>query len=185
MSLRDISPQLYQELDERANRTPDLDRLKYFENILVFVYGSLQRGHENYNIIADKGRYLGKGHTVLKAFSMYDTLNGFPMVFQEKQLEYQGHIHGEVWAVPPDVLAKIDRLENNGKYYNRQRTFVTLRDQVIPSKRDLHPVVDCQIYLGLKRLDVYHRMSRYYGSNNFYYQWYRGDAAHKRQLSYG
>lgn len=183
MSLREISPELYKELDARAKKTPDLERMKYFDNILVFVYGSLQRGHEHYPVIAEQGRYLGQGHTVMKCFSMYDTLNGFPMVFPETQLEHQGYIRGEVWAVSPDTLARIDRMENNGEYYKRQRTFVCLDEQVIPSKDNAHPVVDCQIYLGMNRLAIYQRMSRYFNKNQFNYQWYRADSDRNRRLA--
>jgi len=183
MSLRKLYPDLFKTLDERAKKTPDLDRMKYFENILVFVYGTLQRGHENYPILAEGSRYLGQGHTVLKNFSMWDTLNGFPMVFPETQLEHQGYIRGEVWAVTPDTLARIDRLESNGEYYRRQKTFVTLDEQIIPSKNDLHPVVDCQIYLGMNRLAIYNRMSRYFSKNQFNYQWYRSDSEKHRRLA--
>lgn len=183
MSLREISPDLYKELDARAKLTPDLERMKYFENILVFVYGTLQRGHENYSILAESGRYLGQGHTVMKCFSMYDTLNGFPMVFPETQVEHQGNIRGEVWAITPDTLARLDRLESNGEYYKRQRTFVCLDEQIIPSKDNAHPVVDCQIYYGMRRLDIYQRMQRYFSKNQFHYQWYRTDSDKHRRLA--
>lgn len=176
MSLRNVAPDLFRILDERKKRTPDLERLKYFENVLVFVYGTLQRGHENYRILAENSKYLGIGHTVLKSFSMHDTLNGFPMVFQENTPEFQGFIRGEVWAVSPDTLAQIDRLEDNGGYYKRQKTFVCLDEQVVPSKDMMHPVVDCQIYLGVTRHEVYKRMNRYFSKNHFHYQWYRADS---------
>lgn len=176
MSLRNVAPDLFKTLDARAKLTPDLGRLKYFENTLVFVYGTLQRGHENYKILADSSRYLGIGHTVLKNFSMYDTLNGFPMVFPENTLEFQGYIKGEVWAVSPDTLAQIDRLENNGEYYRRQKTFVCLDEQIVPSKDNMHPVVDCQIYLGMNKMAIYQKMQRYFRSGQFFYQWYRADS---------
>lgn len=178
--LRDVSIKLFNALEARKDSTPDMSRLKYFDNILVFAYGTLQRGHENYSIIAEGSKYLGMGHTVLRAYSMYDTLNGFPMVFQESVAEHQAYIKGEVWAVSPSTLAKIDRLESNGSYYRRQRTYVSLDEQIVPSKDNMHPIVDCQIYLGMTRHDVYKRMHRYYSKNHFYYQWYRGDAAKSR-----
>jgi gamma-glutamylcyclotransferase (GGCT)/AIG2-like uncharacterized protein YtfP len=81
---------------------------------LVFVYGSLRRGHYNHACL--KGaRFLGP-HTTEASYRML-SLGPYPAVI----LGGGTAITGEVYQVGPRELKRLDRLETYPREYDRQR----------------------------------------------------------------
>lgn len=85
-------------------------------NTLLFVYGTLKRGHENHSWIAAQ-QYVDVART-LPLYRIYD-LGGYPGMVRAP--EGQGiAIEGEVWEVDPAGLARLDVLEDiDGGEYER------------------------------------------------------------------
>lgn len=89
---------------------------------LVFVYGSLKLGYGNHPILgASPLRDVTR--TVSRNFTMV-SLGGFPGV----ELGGSYNIEGEVYEVTDEVLARLDRLESNGSFYQRYQTFLANGD---------------------------------------------------------
>lgn len=89
---------------------------------LVFVYGSLKSGFGNHPILGDSP-LRDVTRTVSRNFSMI-SMGGFPGV--SKGGTY--NIEGEVYEVTDEVLARLDRLESNGSFYQRYETFLANGD---------------------------------------------------------
>lgn len=89
----------------------------------VFVYGSLKRGFYNHRFLG-RAKFLGEGLTQ-PSFAMLD-LGAYPGVIRGAVA-----VAGEVFAVGPVVLARLDRLEANGRVYQRERVPVTLPSETI------------------------------------------------------
>ncbi|MBS0638243.1 MAG: gamma-glutamylcyclotransferase family protein [Acetobacteraceae bacterium] len=85
---------------------------------LVFVYGSLKRGYRNHGAMSGC-RFVGEGRTQ-PAFAMID-LGPYPGVIRGKTI-----IGGEVFAVPSHRMGRLDRLEDNGRVYQRERARIDL-----------------------------------------------------------
>jgi gamma-glutamylcyclotransferase (GGCT)/AIG2-like uncharacterized protein YtfP len=88
----------------------------------VFVYGTLKRGFHNHGFL--KGaRFVGNA-VLSQAFRMYDT-GGFPVIIKATD-EMPGYLPtGEVYELPNDggrMLAALDRLEGEGRMYDRVRS---------------------------------------------------------------
>jgi gamma-glutamylcyclotransferase (GGCT)/AIG2-like uncharacterized protein YtfP len=77
---------------------------------LVFVYGTLKRGHANHHWLAEAPY---RGEASLAGAVLHD-LGPFPMA-----IPGEGRIHGEVYAVDPAQLARLDRLEGVPRLYER------------------------------------------------------------------
>lgn len=84
----------------------------------VFVYGSLKRGYRNHALMAGC-KFLGEGRTA-PTFAMID-LGRYPGVIRGGAT-----IAGEVFAVPSHRMGRLDRLEDNGRVYQRERTPIDL-----------------------------------------------------------
>jgi gamma-glutamylaminecyclotransferase len=84
----------------------------------VFVYGSLKRGFVNHRVLA-RARFLGAGVTA-PCFAMVD-LGPYPGVVPGNFV-----VTGEVYSVAPTTLASLDRLEANGRVYQRRIVPITL-----------------------------------------------------------
>lgn len=88
----------------------------------VFVYGTLKRSEHNHHLL-QTAEYVGKAFTI-DTFKM--NCVGFPIIHRDDQ----GHsVFGEVYDVDMDTLAKLDRLENVGVMYNREKTQVVFPDE--------------------------------------------------------
>ncbi|MEB3322820.1 MAG: gamma-glutamylcyclotransferase family protein [Synechococcaceae cyanobacterium] len=80
--------------------------------MLVFVYGTLKRGHGNHHWLAG-ARFAGEA--VLPGAVLHD-LGPFPMA-----VPGEGRIHGEVYAVDGGILAALDCLEGCPRLYQREQ----------------------------------------------------------------
>jgi gamma-glutamylaminecyclotransferase len=85
----------------------------------VFVYGTLQQGRHNHHILRD-ARFIGKAVTVRK-FGMTDV--GFPFMLPWQEI---ARVAGELFDIgdDADILAALDRLESEGRMYDRVQGFV-------------------------------------------------------------
>jgi gamma-glutamylaminecyclotransferase len=97
---------------------------------LMFVYGTLQKGHSNNRVmIGNSGleaTLLGSATTMPK---FYMTGGGFPRVgfpASTRALDYLGQVRGEVWCVNDSALKACDRLEGHPRFYCREVVPVTL-----------------------------------------------------------
>jgi gamma-glutamylcyclotransferase (GGCT)/AIG2-like uncharacterized protein YtfP len=78
----------------------------------VFVYGTLKRGHGNHRLMT--GTFLGEDRISGK---LYD-LGAYPAVGRA-----DGVVHGEVYLVDGDTMARLDRLEGIPHLYQRVRVW--------------------------------------------------------------
>ena len=81
---------------------------------LVFVYGSLKKGFGNHRLL-ENSKYIAKGVTVSEGFDM-GSCGGFPGVTSGG--EYR--IYGELYEVDDDTFERLDTLEGNGHFYERE-----------------------------------------------------------------
>ena len=80
----------------------------------VFVYGSLKEGYWN-NIILRDSNLIDTATTVDDGYNMID-LGGFPAVLRGGTFK----IDGELYDIDEKVLDRLDSLEGNGHFYNRE-----------------------------------------------------------------
>jgi len=84
---------------------------------LVFVYGTLRRGHGNH-VLLQNSKFVDYGFTKDK-YAMYHT--GIPFV---NEYEEVSNIFGEVYQVSGHVLEMLDLLEGHPGWYERKKTIV-------------------------------------------------------------
>lgn len=85
-------------------------------NTLIFVYGTLKRGHDNHHWI-ERQRFVDVART-RPVYRMHD-LGGYPGMVHAAEGEGMA-IEGEVWEVDPSGLARLDVLEDiDGGEYER------------------------------------------------------------------
>jgi len=92
---------------------------------LVFVYGTLKRGHRN-NYILATSRFVGEGVTVAKC-RLFDS--GFPVLRKgsEHYKEQNAPVQGEVFLVDSEVVMyKLDQLESEGRMCHRRTKMIRL-----------------------------------------------------------
>ena len=82
---------------------------------LVFVYGSLKRGQREHRQLAGSHAC---GEAQLQGLALYD-LGPFPMAIASD--DPQAVLHGELYRVDPEQLARLDRFEGAPRLYERQR----------------------------------------------------------------
>lgn len=80
---------------------------------LVFVYGTLKRGHSNHHWLAG-ATFLGR--RLLRGGRLHD-LGPYPMAVLSP--DKQAVIHGELFAVTEEGLARLDQLEGYPSFYDR------------------------------------------------------------------
>jgi gamma-glutamylcyclotransferase (GGCT)/AIG2-like uncharacterized protein YtfP len=97
------------------------------KTMLVFVYGTLKSGYGN-NRLLEGARKVCDALTDA-TYAMYNI--GFPFIvpseqeWTEDEKENAGKVVGEVWEIDSEThLAYLDRLESEGRFYNRVKTTV-------------------------------------------------------------
>lgn len=93
---------------------------------IVFVYGTLKHGLSNSRLLR-QAEFLGPAVTV-KEYMMVDT-GGFPMCFPSGSQAHR--VVGEVYAVTPDELKSLDRLEGHPVFFCREEIPVDMSDSGI------------------------------------------------------
>jgi Uncharacterized conserved protein len=99
---------------------------------LVFVYGTLKKGHGNNGLLCNS-RFVGNGVTQDRFWMLS---GGFPVLLRGNEAQASG----EVYEVDTNTLSRLDRLESNGVMYNREATTVMV--QGVPTV--------CLAYIGVE-----------------------------------
>lgn len=82
---------------------------------LVAVYGSLRKGLHNHALLHNADF---KGTAVANGFKMF-SMGSFPFITHQDATE-QDTIQIEVYAVTPEEMRNLDRLEGFPSFYNRE-----------------------------------------------------------------
>lgn len=107
----------------------------------VFVYGTLKRAYHN-NRYLKGSRFLGEALTV-DNFDMLDV--GFPVLLPQRgDVAYP--VKGELYEIDDTTLKNLDRLEGEGRMYQRQTRTVLSMDDPITG-------VHAYIYVGIPTED--------------------------------
>jgi gamma-glutamylcyclotransferase (GGCT)/AIG2-like uncharacterized protein YtfP len=93
--------------------------------MLIFVYGTLKRGHRNAHVLGPNPVFVGNAITNTK-YKMLDA--GFPVLLGlTKDDKDGGHfVEGEVYDCDKATVERLDRLEGKGRMYNRVRKYVKM-----------------------------------------------------------
>jgi gamma-glutamylcyclotransferase (GGCT)/AIG2-like uncharacterized protein YtfP len=141
-------PEIIEQLSRREKYTPDFNKLRFKDNILVFMYDEFRiRGKQN--SIFNDSKYLGYG---ISATDLY-CLKGhtLPVLLDDnlKSSKIRGRIKGEIYAVPPETLLRLDKLKYNTVLFKRvERTFF-LTDQSYKTKDGSRiPSLKAWVYIG-------------------------------------
>lgn len=119
---------IFDQLQERKKWTPDFAKLRKYNWVPVFVYDDFrQKGA--YNKIFNDSKYLGHGVTCTDLYTMrgHRMALAFDNNFTGSPL--RGALRGEVYAVHPDTIQRLDKIKANGIMFNRIHRHVFLPDQ--------------------------------------------------------
>jgi gamma-glutamylcyclotransferase (GGCT)/AIG2-like uncharacterized protein YtfP len=87
----------------------------------VFVYGTLKRGYSSHQLL-DDASFMGETATKQR----FRMISGeFPVILDDKD---GWPVHGEIYHVDDETLAKLDQLERVGRMYDRKIADVTEND---------------------------------------------------------
>ena len=110
------------------------------DSLLVFVYGSLKRSEHNHGLLA-RARYIDEARTEPR-YRLRVT-DSYPAMIRTDEDPLS--IEGEVFEVDRATLARLDRLEDNGRLYLRELIPVVLAGS---------PEQPCQAWAYVYLLDV-------------------------------
>jgi gamma-glutamylcyclotransferase (GGCT)/AIG2-like uncharacterized protein YtfP len=146
---------------EIGSCTYDAPLLQTMKNQYVFCYGTLKHGFPRYNrlVAGNKNiKLLGSGVTVDKCYTMYNLKEqkgaSFPLVFEDFAPEPDTKsykITGDLLLVPTPVMYDLDEIEQNGKYYSRQKRDVSIMAKIPNGERGhewTQKVVSAWIYIA-------------------------------------
>jgi gamma-glutamylcyclotransferase (GGCT)/AIG2-like uncharacterized protein YtfP len=139
--------------------------------MLVFVYGTLKRGHHNHRVLGPNPQFVGNAITNTK-YKMLDA--GFPVLLAlTKDDKDEGHfVEGEVYDVDADIAKRLDQLEGKGRMYNRVRKYVKMAEGS----------VRLNYYVGIPQYwDHYHRQGFHTPVANGALNWPEGKPATQRR----
>jgi gamma-glutamylcyclotransferase (GGCT)/AIG2-like uncharacterized protein YtfP len=85
---------------------------------LVFVYGSLKQNFGNHHCL-ETATFVEATRTAARSFRM-ESMGGFPAVLKNGSYA----IEGELYEVSDKTLERLDRLESNGHFYERELVFL-------------------------------------------------------------
>jgi len=90
---------------------------------LIFVYGTLRKGHYNHHLLKDAYCYgIGSSESW---YAMY-LKNGYPYVTGS---ESRYPIVGELYSVDDETLAQLDKFEGHPRYYERREIPVVMGEE--------------------------------------------------------
>ncbi|XP_072030127.1 uncharacterized protein [Amphiura filiformis] len=98
-------------------------------NHIVFVYGTLRRGHKNQYVLTERGNgqavYVGQARTVEKWPLVIGTKFNIPFVLYKPG--YGHNVIGEIYKVDNKMLKHLDWFEDSPSWYKRRKLFVTMK----------------------------------------------------------
>lgn len=86
---------------------------------LVFVYGTLRRGYGNHYLLKEGGARLLDLARTARAYALYAL--EIPFAVKDQAVS---RLRGELYAVTPECLARLDELEEHPQWYCRERVAV-------------------------------------------------------------
>jgi len=100
--------------------------------VYLFVYGSLKKGFQNNDILAE-ANYISKAKTISK-FAMYKEDNkNYPYIIKDSLVGQK--IDGELYEITrKDLLEKIDNFEGAPNYFKQTNVFITTRSKKLRAK---------------------------------------------------
>ena len=111
-------------------------------NHLVFVYGSLKSGFCNHRVIeSDNSTLVAQAKTQDGNFMMV-SYGVYPAVYRDND---GFAISGELYEVDNAIMARLDQLESNGRFYRRELVDVVVDDDSLEN-----PTVKAWMYLLLR-----------------------------------
>lgn len=92
----------------------------------VFVYGTLKRGYRN-NFLLEDSKFVGDGETVAEC-RLFDV--GFPILRRKSDDHFlhNAPVVGEVYECSDATIEQLDRLESEGRMYDRRVKLIKLVD---------------------------------------------------------
>ncbi len=120
--------------------------------VRIFVYGSLKHGFSNHSLLSkfSDTQFLGKAITEDK-FKMVGYSSGtFPYLVKESvPLQVDAvQIHGELYEISEECLARLDKLEGHPDFYTRTEIYVGGLPTYIYLAEQEDVIRDIQNWLG-------------------------------------
>lgn len=136
------------QLKNRAYYSPDLHELEQFEEHLLFVDNNLKMSIGRWSIYLSNAKFLGSAVTLFDHFIMKRTVQ-FPITFENKTHAAHKKVLGDLWAIDPLTVLRLDVMHNNGDFWYRKKVPVKCLDQDAPYKNgDKRPIISAWMYLG-------------------------------------
>jgi gamma-glutamylcyclotransferase (GGCT)/AIG2-like uncharacterized protein YtfP len=151
-----------QEAELRNRHTPDWNALQTHEGVPIFIYDSHMKNQPNNSVLGEGILYFGAAWTESSQFVMYKKMLGkdtFPLAMQIEEdqvlglsslLGDPGQVMGELYAVRPNTIAKLDEDVLNLVYYERKMvkivSSVTYSTGILETK-----VVEAFMYVGRRK----------------------------------
>lgn len=106
---------------------------------VVFVYGTLKQGYHNARVLGRGAEFLGKAVTCPR-YQMIDV--GCPVIIENEALYQDTYpVAGELYRIEAEALPRLDRLESEGRMYDRKVIECTLKGNETTTQ-------SCSIYVG-------------------------------------
>jgi len=153
--------------------TKDLAILNNYKTQLLFVYGTLRHSFPRNNILVGNG-----GQFRCYAFTSRQDLDfkfspssQFPIAFSTNDEDRKGRVFGEVWEIPAHLMPILDRIEQNGKLFERRRISCLYAHS--PDANGHQPVInDVWFYYGnnMRNASGFYKVEQ--RLSNLYGPWY-------------
>lgn len=117
-------------------RDPKTGRWASPPPVKVFVYGTLKMGHGNNCVLGPHARFIAQAETC-GHYRMYTV--GFPVIIEDGD---GLKVRGELYEVPGGQIRALDRLEGEGRMYDRK---------VIECTANSGGPIECYAYVGREK----------------------------------
>lgn len=142
--------------------TKDVPLLNVYNTQLVFAYGTLRSGFSRHAVLSENNaEFMCHAFTCDTNLDFKYSVSGqFPIAFHTANAARAGRIHGEIWSVPSSCLTVLDRLEQNGKLFDRKRISCLYANGAPDSKGQMPIIRDVWFYFGdrLKGIADFHEV---------------------------
>lgn len=140
------------ELLERNNEnTKDFLELKSQEFVPVLIYDDMKIGGCMSSVLDRDGVFwLGEARSAIPNNLLYLSEHGQPVAFKlDKSNQSSGFIFGDIFAVIPEVILEIDRVNRNNFSMHRSKQYACLLDQEYTTKGGKkRPIIPVWMYHG-------------------------------------
>lgn len=124
-----LSANYIADIRQRSTFTPDMENLRAYDSLFVFVADETMTNHSQHGLLA-AGKRLAIGFTV-DDFVMYKHNLGsysYPIVMRGQQNSYHkpAKIKGELYQVTPEMFFALDTHRANGLQFRRKRVKIKI-----------------------------------------------------------